>query len=92
MPKNHRALSKQPGGFLHFLGLFVKGDTVTENREHRARTQYVGVKSEIHRVEVPSRKPGKDRPPAEEIASLRKIREMAQDNAQFTVVTGRRCV
>ena len=26
----------------------------------------------------------------EEIASLRKIREMAQDNAQFTVVTGRR--
>ena len=24
----------------------------------------------------------------EEIASLRKIREMAQDNAQFTVVTG----
>lgn len=27
---------------------------------------------------------------AEEIASLRKIREMAQNNAQFTVVTGRR--
>ena len=26
----------------------------------------------------------------EEIASLRKIREMARDNAQFTVVTGRR--
>ena len=30
-------------GELHIL--FVKGDTVTENREHRARTQYVGVKS-----------------------------------------------
>ena len=26
----------------------------------------------------------------EEIASLRKIREMAKNNAQFTVVTGRR--
>jgi len=23
MPKNHRALSKQPGGFLHFLGVIT---------------------------------------------------------------------
>ena len=30
-------------GELHIL--FVKGDTVTEYREHRARTQYIGVKS-----------------------------------------------
>ena len=31
--------------FLVIVFTFVKGDTVTENREHRARTQYVGVKS-----------------------------------------------